>query len=773
MKKCIKPTLVAVLSILLLLLLSVSAGAATYEPDGGSDTEYLFPDSECNRTLVVRCVDEAGSLIKTVTYFTKRGEDALVTLGLYGYDIIGFDSDQGLWETCKLTWVSGTGLAKACHIQIRYYFRTGLSKEVMTATVTLRKSEAIALTARHFVQVRQPGSGYTYYELRESATQTAEYYSTVTTSANAYPGYDLKEGYTAAISGRLSYSWLGSCANLPQDNFSYRYVHTGWADDMGEYSSYSEGKDGKTDYCVDRQLFVDFYYDLKQYTVSFDANGGNSAPSPLTKYHGQAVVIPDAVPRRDGYDFAGWCMAPSGSGPRYLPGDEFHSNAETTLYAVWDQYDYDFSISDLDITLPEELFPNDTVRVSVRADSWDRNDAYDRVPVGLYYDGKLLSTQYVNLAAYGVAYVTFDLHVGAYSGSHEVEVWINRDRITAETNQNNNCVGQSIEIIPDGYAFSVQPIPPNAPYRKGTAVMTSFLVYNYSDRMVLPEANASAKFTAYYLNGSQKIILAERIWNPVVIPIGESNLIWFRWDVPAELSATTVYCECRINPDGVLKESDLSDNTSTLTAEIAEKKDSQTADPGYEAQAPSDYCATAVPAARDGSALWTVWEYEDGAFVQKKYGICVSDAIPKIIPGATCETANDTNGSWTMRSGYGITINYAPAILTFSGCNTPSASDYIGIQNIYATFPEYCYSSDSGAYCTLVHSDGIWCFVPNPNAAENEPLHYIPVWIEDGQYTVVVTVTDIWTPAGMITAVRTSNVINIDGNIFDDYYIGS
>ena len=125
MKKCIKPTLVAGLSILLLLLLSVSAGAATYEPDGGSDTEYLFPDSECNRTLVVRCVDEAGSLIKTVTYFTKRGEDALVTLGLYGYDIIGFDSDQGLWETCKLTWTSGTSLCTNAHIQIRYYFRTG------------------------------------------------------------------------------------------------------------------------------------------------------------------------------------------------------------------------------------------------------------------------------------------------------------------------------------------------------------------------------------------------------------------------------------------------------------------------------------------------------------------------------------------------------------------------------------------------------------------------------------------------------------------------
>lgn len=773
MKKWIKLLFATVLPVVLLLVASGTVGAATYEPDGGSSTEYLYPAEDCNRTLVVNCVDESGSLIKTVTYLTKRGEDALVTLALYGYDIIGFDSDQGLWETCKITWASGTGLAKACHVQIRYYFRTGLSKEVMTVTVTLRKSEAIALTARHFVQVRQPGSGYTYYELRESATQTAEYYSTVTTSANAYPGYDLKEGYSAAISGRLSYTWLGSCANIPQDNFSYRYVKTGWADDMGEYSSYSEGKDGKTDYCVDRQLFVDFYYDLKQYTVSFDANGGADAPASLTKYHGQAVVIPDTVPVRAGYDFAGWCTAPSGSGTRYLPGDEFHSNAETTLYAVWDQSDDDFSVSELDIALPEELFPNDTVRVTVRADSWDRNDAYDRVPVGLYYDGTLLSVQYINFAAYGVAYVSFDLNVGAFSGTHEIEVRINWAQRNTETNPNNNRVSQTIEIIPDGYAFSVQPIPANAPYREGTAIITSFLVYNHSDRTVLPEANAAAKFTVYYLNDNRKIIIAEQTWDQIVVPVGESNLIWFRWNVPSGLAGTTVYCQCDMNPNGMLKESDLLDNTATLTAVIAEKTDSQTADPGYETQAPGSSHAATPPAMKTGSASWTVWEYDGGAFVQKKYGIRVSDTVPMISPGAACETAVYENGVWVMRSGYGITVNYAPALTTLSGCKLPSASDYTGIQTVYAAFPEYGYSFESGECRTLIGSDETWSFVPNPHAAGNEAIHYIPVWIADGEYTVSVTATDIWTPAGMITATRTSNTITIDGNIFDDYYIGT
>lgn len=772
MRKSARLFFVILLPMVLLLLLSVSVGAEIYEPDGRGGTEYLFPASECNRTLVVNCLDESGKLIKTVTYLTKRGEDDLVTLALYGYDIIGFDSDQGLWETCKITWVSGTGSAKCCHLQIRYYFRTGMSKDVMTATATVRKSEAIRLTSRYYVQIRQQYSGYTYYSLLKSASQTVDYYTEVSSSARTYTGYDLKEGYASGFSGKLSYTWMGKSPNIPYDNFQYDFINTSWSESMGEYSTYKESKDGKLDYCVNREYFVDYYYDLKQYTVNFDSNGGSGAPDAMTKYYGVFITIPDTVPIRDGYDFIGWSTNPSGTGTRYLPGDEFHSNAKTTLYAVWDQYDYDFSVSDLDITLPEELFPNDTVRVRVRADNWDRNDAYDRVPIGLYYDGALLSTQYVNFAAYGVAHVTFDLNVGAFSGSHEVEVWINRNQRNIETDPNNNCVRQTIEIIPDGYAFRIQALPGNAQYKEGTTVMTSFLVYNHSDRKVLPEADATAKFTAYYLDDDRKINIAEQIWNQVVIPVGESNLIWFKWNVPFEFANKTVYYQCEINPDGILKESDLSDNTAAFTSVIAEKKESQTADPGYETQAPGDYHSVTPPTMKNGSASWTVWEYENGAFLQKKYGIRISDSAPIVGPGCTCETARYENGSWVMRSGYGFTLRYAPALTALSGCDIPSASDYVGM-TVYASFPEFCYSTDSGAYRTLVNSEGICCFAPNPHAAGNERLHYIPVWIEDGQYKVSVTVTDIWTPAGMITAVRTSNVITIDGNIFDDYYIGS
>ena len=40
---------------------------------------------------------------------TKRGEDALISFSLYGYDLVSFSNNQGVWETCKLTNFSSNG----------------------------------------------------------------------------------------------------------------------------------------------------------------------------------------------------------------------------------------------------------------------------------------------------------------------------------------------------------------------------------------------------------------------------------------------------------------------------------------------------------------------------------------------------------------------------------------------------------------------------------------------------------------------------------------
>jgi hypothetical protein len=168
-----------------------------------------------------------------------------------------------------------------------------------------------------------------------------------------------------------------------------------------------------------------------------------------------------------------------------------------------------------------------------------------------------------------------------------------------------------------------------------------------------------------------------------------------------------------------------------------------------------------------------MWVYENNQFVLKSYGVQISFATPVITPGDDCKTAVYANGKWTIRSGYGFTISYSPTVTTVSGYNNPGSTAYTSIQSVYATFPEFNYATTNGNYRTLQYVNGTWQFVQNSNAANSGRIHFIPVWFADGNYTVSVTATRVWTPVGVISATRTANTFNIDGSIYDDYFVGN
>ena len=777
MRKKLRILLTLGFLVFLFSVLSISASAygtsVPYEPDGGSTTRYLFDSSECDRTIVVKCYDEdTGSLIKTVNLKTKKSEETLTIVKIYGYRLTSFSSDQGLWETCKLG--NSHGLQIYGDIYIKYYFRTGLSKDQLNVTVYMDKFNDITLNERHIKQEPYGNTlSYSYYPVtysRKITTNTGRYVS----MGGSYTGFTIRSGWQQYISGNFTYKWLDDYKNIDSPISSMEWdIIQATCDENAYYNKFDEDEDGHFTYCDNRTMNVDFEFLRNKYTVSFSANGGSgSVPASQTQYYGYDVTIGSEVPTRSGYTFKGWSKSSSATTASYQPGGKYNMALNQTLYAVWEVYDYEFSISDLRVSTPTELFPNTVIPVEVRTDSWDRNDPYNDIPVQLYYDGKLLSTQYIDFSAYGVAYVNFNLNVGSSTGAHTIEVRINWSNKGVETNPNNNSVSTTINIISDSYGFAIEALTGSARYKEGTDVMTSYIVYNNSQRMVLPEANATANFTAYYYNGTSKVTLTNQSWSGVVIPAEESNLVYFKWSVPDNLEGKTVYCECSINLDGKLKEGNTSDNKATLTTVIADRGYSQTVNPEYSDEAPNGYYSTSAPTVKNGSASWTVWEYQNGAFVQVKYGIKISTTNPSIRPGVTCETAFYSNGSWTMKSGYGISMTYSPYITSLSGSTMPSTAAYTGIQTVYATFPENIYSSSMNKYRSLEYYDSYWRVVKNNGADGLERLHYIPVWVEDGSYQVSVTVTDVWTPAGLITSVRNSNTIIIDGNIFDDYYIG-
>ena len=77
-------------------------------------------------------------------------------------------------------------------------------------------------------------------------------------------------------------------------------------------------------------------WQLKTYTVSYNANGGSGAPSSQTKTHGVNLTLSSTVPTRTNYIFQGWATSSTGA-VQYQPGGTFTTNATTVLYAIWKQ----------------------------------------------------------------------------------------------------------------------------------------------------------------------------------------------------------------------------------------------------------------------------------------------------------------------------------------------------------------------------------------------------------------------------------------------------
>ncbi len=73
----------------------------------------------------------------------------------------------------------------------------------------------------------------------------------------------------------------------------------------------------------------------KIYTVIYNANGGNGAPSSQTKDYGSSLTLSSTVPTRTGYNFLGWSTSSSATSASYSAGGSYTANADATLYAVW------------------------------------------------------------------------------------------------------------------------------------------------------------------------------------------------------------------------------------------------------------------------------------------------------------------------------------------------------------------------------------------------------------------------------------------------------
>ena len=575
-------------------------------------------------------------------------------------------------------------------------------------------------------------------------------------------GYDANGGTGAPGRQTKTYGVTLTLTTIQPTRKNYLFL--GWSKDRNATSaSYSVG--GSYTDNSDVTLYAVWRYEPETYTVRYDANGGTGAPASQTKTYGVPLTLSTVKPTRAGYEFLGWSTDPATMLTNYAPGERYTDEASVTLYAVWryipKTYEVKYDANGGEVT------------VKFRVDNWDRNLPYANVPVEVLLNGEVIYSTTVNFSAYGVQNIVFGLNVGASLGTQTLVARINWADHGSETRTANNSTSATYNVK-KVVETSTSAVSVNGEYTEGSQVISSFYVNNEGSSDVLPEDNVSFDFLVYYLNGGKVKTVSQQTRDKVVIPANGRNLVYFKWTVPADSAGTTFYCKGTVSHANADKEQNSDNNTTEYAVVATDYVSSQTPNTRFEKNAPAGYSPHATaPVAKAGSATWNMWVYEGGKLILKSYGITVSNTTPTVTPGSGCLTAEKVGATWKMKSGYGITLNWNPALVAKSGYIMPGTDAYTEAQIVYATFPEFGYSVASEKYRTLEKVGGAYQFIANPNADKNERVHFIPVYVQDGSYTVSVTATQIWTPAGMITAIRNANTLTINGTIYDDYYVGN
>lgn len=91
------------------------------------------------------------------------------------------------------------------------------------------------------------------------------------------------------------------------------------------------------DYYISESNLIYVIRDVTDATLTYSANGGDSAPDATTVDSGSSVTLGSAT--RSGYAFLGWSEDASASSPTYTAGQTITLSSDLTLYALWTKTD--------------------------------------------------------------------------------------------------------------------------------------------------------------------------------------------------------------------------------------------------------------------------------------------------------------------------------------------------------------------------------------------------------------------------------------------------
>ena len=225
------------------------------------------------------------------------------------------------------------------------------------------------------------------------------------------------------------------------------YVFLGWK------LSGSSNSTAKTVFEIEKgsvgnKSLVAVWRQLKEYTISYNVNGGSGSVPSQAKLEGDSIAIskPEGV-SRNGYMFACWNTMPDGSGKSYNPNDIFSRDCNLNLYAEWDVVKYTISY-DLGVgTIPS---------------GYDNPKEYDvETDTIVLTNPEMLGYKFLGWKEFGSSDETAKENVSIVKGSTGnksfVAVWKQLKKYTVEFDA-NGADGGSVPIsldVYEGFLFAV------------------------------------------------------------------------------------------------------------------------------------------------------------------------------------------------------------------------------------------------------------------------------------------------------------------------------
>ncbi|WP_025845248.1 hypothetical protein [Paenibacillus ehimensis] len=310
-------------------------------------------------------------------------------------------------------------------------------------------------------------------------------------------------------------------------------------------------------------------------------------------------------------------------------------------------------------------------------------------------------------------------------------------------------------------------------YRTDTDVITS--VRLSTSAQITPKKPARVTFS---IMGSSYTV------SNIVIPEGESQLVWVKWRTPSKPQTVTIEVHAL---QGQL-------SISRISASIVDLNQNPPPDPKA-TDRNNSFQLPAIPSyLAKNSASWGVWSahwheywvwianwrwygdglgggywvdhghWEDHGWWEYDWtGYTASlSAEQSVVP----DSRSPSSSSNRMKSGYGIEIN---SFTTLSS-NAPS-SHITGAQHAVSYFPEFAYQTYWRLHDNVERGySASFKLKRNEYSTYESRVHFTPIWYPDGPYTPITRILDAWTPDGMLT-LQLQETITISGNLFSDWHI--